>query len=150
MHEYSLAQAVINSIAELCQKNRAKGLEATVVLGELQQIEEGIFREALRELKKEQGLRARLRIKKENACFRCRACGFEWEFSKKKSNLSASSTECIHFLPDIAQCYMRCPRCKSHDFEIVRGRGVRIDEIKIIDARSRSSKSKKKKSKNAK
>jgi len=141
MHEYSLAQAVINAIAEFCEKNKIKHLvEATVVLGELQQIDKGIFRDALNEIKKECGLRAKIKIKDEGASFRCRACNFEWNFSKGKNNLNANDAERIHFLPDVAHCYMRCPRCHSPDFEIVKGRGIYIDSIAVIHKKVSSKK----------
>jgi hydrogenase nickel incorporation protein HypA/HybF len=42
----------------------------------------------------------------------------------KKKDLSSEVAEAIHFIPEIAHTYMRCPRCHSPDFEVIAGRGV--------------------------
>ena len=35
----------------------------------------------------------------------------------------------IHFVPELAHAYLRCPDCSSADFEVLGGRGVSIDAI---------------------
>ena len=38
--------------------------------------------------------------------------------------------EAIHFVPEIAHTYIKCPKCGSPDFEVVQGRGVWLESIK--------------------
>jgi len=49
MHEWSLAYAVISSSIEYCLKQGKKQATAIIELGELQQIDKEIFRDALKE-----------------------------------------------------------------------------------------------------
>jgi hydrogenase nickel incorporation protein HypA/HybF len=131
MHEWSLAQAVVNAVADHCVRNNARKVEAIVVLGELQQIDVSVFKLALKEILEAQGMRKiRIKIEHQQAVFKCRACGFQWSFSRTKKSLQASDAELIHFIPEVSHAYIRCPKCKSPDFEIVRGRGLWIKEIK--------------------
>jgi len=134
MHEWSLAQAVINSIADYCVKNNIKGsVKATVVLGELQQIDRGVFELSLKEILKEYGLKKiKIKTRCEKAEFRCRACNHKWSFSESKGKIDENNAELIHFVPEVSHAYMKCPKCKSPDFEIVKGRGVWIKEIEEI------------------
>jgi hydrogenase nickel incorporation protein HypA/HybF len=107
--------------ARICQKVTA----ITVKLGELQQIEREIFSFALEQiLSQEEPLvrHAKVILEMERAKFRCRVCNFEWAFEEQ--NLSLEIAEAIHFIPEIAHTYMRCPRCHSPDFEVIAGRGV--------------------------
>jgi hydrogenase nickel incorporation protein HypA/HybF len=32
--------------------------------------------------------------------------------------------EAIHFVPEMARVYARCPTCSSHDFALAAGRGI--------------------------
>ena len=41
----------------------------------------------------------------------------------------ADEREAIHFIPALANAYMRCPGCDSPDFEVTAGRGVTIAQI---------------------
>jgi hydrogenase nickel incorporation protein HypA/HybF len=47
-----------------------------------------------------------------------------------KKKLNEDESEAIHFLPEVAFVHTRCPKCKSPDFEITKGRGVTITSIK--------------------
>jgi hydrogenase nickel incorporation protein HypA/HybF len=44
-------------------------------------------------------------------------------------SLDEDETEAIHFMPEIAHIYIRCPQCKSPDFDIIQGRGVQVGVI---------------------
>lgn len=134
MHEWSLGQAVISGALDYAKKHKLKrAIKIGIVLGELQQIDLRVFRLALKELiKEQQAYKIKFKIKEEKATLKCRACGFEWSFSKTKKKLSKQDAELIHFVPDVAHAYMRCPKCKSPDFEIVKGRGVRIESVEEI------------------
>jgi hydrogenase nickel incorporation protein HypA/HybF len=44
--------------------------------------------------------------------------------------MEKENAEAIHFVPEIAYVYIRCPNCKSPDFEIMQGRGVWLERIR--------------------
>ncbi len=132
MHEWALAQSIIYSAIEYQKKNNLKEItEFTVKMGELQQIDKEILEFALKEIAQFKKMtKIKINIKTEKAILKCRACGHEWNLSNPVSKLGKYELESIHFIPDIAHVYLRCPKCKSPDFEIVKGRGVLIDSIK--------------------
>jgi hydrogenase nickel incorporation protein HypA/HybF len=99
-------------------------------VGELQQIEQDVFKFALSQLQKAELESARFRIKKVRAKLRCRACGHKWIFSKER--LDEGTIEAIHFIPEVAHAYVKCPRCGSPDFEVLEGRGVWLLSIKGV------------------
>jgi hydrogenase nickel incorporation protein HypA/HybF len=136
MHEWALAEAVI---ATAIEESRKEGLgevtQITVKIGELQQIELEIFQFALDELAKvhdEDSLltNAKIDLETERAIFKCRACGTEWDY--RDTGVNEDEGEAIHFAPEVAHVYVRCPSCKSPDFEVIQGRGVLIKAIKGI------------------
>ena len=47
-----------------------------------------------------------------------------------KKKLNEDESEAIHFIPEVAFVHTRCPKCGSPDFEIQKGRGVSITQIK--------------------
>ncbi len=47
-----------------------------------------------------------------------------------KRGLDEKEAEAIHFIPEVVFVHARCPKCKSPDFEIVKGRGVTLRTIK--------------------
>jgi len=132
MHEWSLAQAVIYTAIEYQKKEKLKEVtELEVKMGELQQIDIEIFKFALKEIvqfKKMMG--TKIRIETEKAVLKCRVCGYQWNFSDSTKRLNEDKAELIHFIPEVAHVYLRCPKCKSPDFEITKGRGVWISSIK--------------------
>lgn len=134
MHEWSLAEAVI---ATAIEESRKEGLEEIteikLKIGELQQLDIEIFKFALEELARacdEGSLLKNMKIEMETekAIFRCRVCGKEWDFGE--IGLSEDEYEAVHFAPEVAHAYIRCPSCKSPDFEVIQGRGVLIQTIK--------------------
>ncbi len=133
MHEWALAEAVIATVIE---ESRKEGLvevrKIKLKIGELQQIETEIFEFALNELIKVQGTlitKMKVEMDIERAIFRCRVCGNEWAFGDA-SKMSEEESEAIHFAPEVAHAYIRCPSCKSPDFEVLHGRGILIEYIK--------------------
>ena len=134
MHEWALAEAVIETAIE---ESRKEGLEEiseiTVQIGELQQIELEVFQFALDEIAKahdEDSLltNAKMRLETEQAIFKCRVCGTEWDY--RDTGVNDDEGEAIHFAPEVAHVYVRCPSCKSPDFEVIQGRGVLLKAIK--------------------
>ncbi len=131
MHEWALAEAVIAAALEIAEKEGLREIsEINVRVGELQQIEEDIFEFALSNLKSDKLKNAKIVISTAKAEFRCRICGTKWFFEKNK--VSEDTAEAIHFVPEVAHTYIKCPSCGSPDFEIVEGRGVWLENIKGV------------------
>jgi hydrogenase nickel incorporation protein HypA/HybF len=131
MHEWALAESVIKTAVEKAAAEKLKKLTETGVLfGELQAIDREIFSFALEELRAQfPAARAcRFKISTEPAAFRCKACSNE--FPLKGLKKTKDEAEFIHFVPEMAHTFLKCPKCKSPDFEIARGRGVSLTYIK--------------------
>ncbi len=133
MHEWALADGVVSTALKTAEKEGLKKIgKITIKMGELQQIDIEIFKFALKEIMQPQNTLLKdteIEIKTEKAFLRCRNCGHEWAFGDAMKKLDEDEAESIHFMPEIAHVYIRCPRCKSPDFEVVKGRGVWIDSI---------------------
>jgi hydrogenase nickel incorporation protein HypA/HybF len=134
MHEWALAESVITAAVNEAKKNQLQALkEITIQIGELQQIEYDIFKFALQEILKIQNKNlknVKFHIKTQKTLLRCHSCEYTWGFQKLKKNVTAVEGEAIHFIPEVVFTHARCPRCKSPDFEIIKGRGVSITSIK--------------------
>jgi len=131
MHEWALAETVIAAASETAEKEGLKKItEVKIGVGELQQIERDVLEFALSQLRTAKFKTAKFVIESIEAKFKCRVCGYNWVFSKKK--LDESTAEAIHFIPEIAHTYIRCPECGSPDFEVVQGRGVWLESIRGV------------------
>ncbi len=129
MHEWALAEAVITAAAQIATKEALKEVtEVTVKVGELQQVELDILKFAFSQLKPTSFKNAKFRITRAKTTLKCRACGHVWLFTKQK--LDKATAEAIHFVPEVAHTYIKCPQCGSPDFEITEGRGVWLENIK--------------------
>jgi hydrogenase nickel incorporation protein HypA/HybF len=131
MHEWALAEAVIAAAQQIAEKEKLKEIkEVTIKVGELQQIEQEILRFALSQLKPASFKNAKFRITKAKTTLKCRVCENTWLFRKNK--LDEGTAEAIHFVPEVAHAYIKCPKCGSSDFEIAEGRGVWLENIKGV------------------
>jgi hydrogenase nickel incorporation protein HypA/HybF len=131
MHEWALAEAVITAAQQIAEKEKLKEVkEVTIKVGELQQVEQDILRFALSQLKPASFKNAKFHITKAKTTLKCRACGNTWLFRKNK--LDEATAEAIHFVPEVAHAYIKCPKCGSPDFEISEGRGVWLENIKGV------------------
>jgi hydrogenase nickel incorporation protein HypA/HybF len=129
MHEWALAEAVIKTAAEIAEKeNLTHVTEVTVCIGELQQVERPIFRFALSQLKPSNLKNAKFHVRTAKTTLKCRVCGSTWIYDSKK--VDKETAEAIHFVPEVAHIFIKCPKCGSPDFEIVEGRGVWLESIK--------------------
>jgi hydrogenase nickel incorporation protein HypA/HybF len=102
-------------------------------LGELQQIDPELFESALQQLLRQKGelLRhAQIELEVEPASFRCRVCRREWGFDEAR--LAPEEAEFVHFVPEVAHVYMRCPGCGSPDFEVIRGRDLWLASLRGV------------------
>ena len=132
MHEWALAEAIIDAASQIAEKEGLKEItEVAIRVGELQQIERGILRFALSQLRTEKFRKTKFRIETKKAQLKCRACGNSWVFNKKK--LDENASEAIHFVPEIAHTYINCPKCGSPDFEILEGRGILLQSVKGVE-----------------
>lgn len=133
MHEWALAQGVISTAIDVAQENDADSIrKIEIKIGGLQKVEREVFEFALQEISKDSIAEgSEKRIETEEAILKCRKCGEEWDFSQAKEDLSEDEIESIHFMPDLAHTYIRCPSCNSPDFKIERGRGVWIDSVEL-------------------
>jgi hydrogenase nickel incorporation protein HypA/HybF len=131
MHEWALAEAVIAAVSEVAEKEELKEVtEVKIKIGEMQHIEQEIFDFALLQLKPAKFERARFETETERAELKCRACGHKWQFNKNE--LDNDSVEAIHFIPEVAHTYIKCPVCASPDFDITKGRGVWLKTVKGV------------------
>src|SRR5208283_3108021 len=129
MHEWALAEAILTSAKEIAEKEKLKEVTEVVIrIGELQQVEAGILRFAISQMKPPIFKNTKFRILKAKTTLKCRVCETTWEFNLKK--LDKTTAEAIHFVPEVAHTYVKCPKCASPDFEIVNGRGVWLENIK--------------------
>jgi hydrogenase nickel incorporation protein HypA/HybF len=131
MHEWALAEGVVSTATRIAEeKGLERVTEVKVNIGELQQIEEDIFRFALDQLRTPLLKDAEFVFETIPGRLRCRVCGEEWSFSP--GGLSEDVSEAIHFVPEMAHVYLKCPGCGSPDFEVKEGRGVYLASIKGI------------------
>ena len=131
MHEWALAEAVILTASEIGEKEGLKEIrEVRIKVGELQQIELDILEFALSQLKTSKFANAIFSIETTRAELKCRVCKHRWIFNREK--LDESTAEAIHFIPEIAHTYVKCPKCSSPDFEVLQGRGIWLESIKGV------------------
>ena len=130
MHEFALAQAVIDTALHAAHDAGISRITRIVVrLGELQAIDPDSFEFALREVLPVAEARladAAITVEREPAAFRCRACERHFSQAEAPRPSGHEESEAIHFIPELAHAFLRCPRCQSPDFEVVAGRGVTL------------------------
>ncbi|UCF67731.1 MAG: hydrogenase nickel incorporation protein HypA [Acidobacteriota bacterium] len=133
MHEFALADAVISAALETADKQNLSHITAIAVrIGELQQIDRETFEFALKEVIPNSEPRlagTSITLEVQHASFRCRACEAEFTLDQTRGPLVEDQLEAIHFIPELARAFIRCPDCRSLDFELLTGRGVSIDYI---------------------
>jgi len=135
MHEWALAEAVVSTVERLYTENGCKPvLAVNVLIGELQHVEMEVFSVGLENALKDRPFGPDVfHFEVEKASFRCNACGREW-LMEQQQQIGEEEQEAIHFLPEAAHVYMRCPSCGSPDFVLDRGRGVSIKSVELQDS----------------
>jgi len=132
MHEWALADSVITSALDFSKKEKLKKIsQVNIVFGELQNIDKEIFMFAIEELLKSANKiisSSKFKISNESAKFKCKVCLTEFTLNQVKK--TEDEAEYIHFIPEMAHTYLKCPKCKSPDFDLIAGRGVSIKSIK--------------------
>ena len=129
VHEWALAEALIRYVKELSKERGVNRVSKLVIkLGILQSIDRNVLEFSIMELAKINNLIIEsLVFEDEDAILKCRACGYEW--SLDMSELDEDVKEAIHFVPEVVHTFIKCPKCGSRDFEIVKGRGIAIKEV---------------------
>lgn len=122
MHEWALAESVIKTINE---KKEFVGKKVIVYMGELQAIDMEVFKFAMEEILKQNKKKIDFKIVVEESEFKCNSCGKDFSMSEVKKK-SEEEKENIHFIPEMVKAFVKCPKCKSIDFEIIKGRGVSL------------------------
>ncbi|KAA3606051.1 MAG: hydrogenase nickel insertion protein HypA [Planctomycetota bacterium] len=136
MHEWALAEGVVATALQTAEQEGFQRLtEVVVKIGELQNIKLEVFQQALEAVIPAQesllqGTEFRLELIPTQLC--CRACGHGFSVSEGKTELSPDEAEAIHFLPELAHGFLQCPNCQSPDFQVVDGRGVRLESVEGI------------------
>ncbi len=122
MHEWALAESVIKTAEN---KKEFRDKKIIIYLGELQNIDMEIFRFAMDELIKQRNIKLNYKFEIQKAEFKCNKCGEDFDIEEVKDK-SDDEKENIHFIPEMVKAFIKCPKCKSVDFEIVKGRGVGV------------------------
>lgn len=131
MHEWVLAEAIIKTIIKVAEENSLeKVIEVKIKIGKMQQIDQRVFNNALSELKPIEFRDTVFNIDVVETMLKCRFCGYEWFL--KEADLNEEILEAIHFLPEVSHSYVKCPKCRSPDFEIIGGRGVWVESVRGI------------------
>jgi len=129
MHEWALAEAVISSLKKVADREGLREIrEVHLKVGELQQVDGEILLFALSQMRSGKLANTKFILKTSRARFKCRVCGHKWTLKEVKA--PEEVRESIHFIPEAAYAYLRCPKCNSIDFEIIKGKDVWIEKIK--------------------
>jgi hydrogenase nickel incorporation protein HypA/HybF len=133
MHEWALAESVIEAVKAEAGKNRISSITGVAVrVGALQRMDLEIFDFALDTLSRNSGLAggiSGISVEVEECVLLCSLCEHRWGLSSQREDLSEEEGEAIHFIPELAHAYLRCPSCGSPDFRIIEGRGVSVESI---------------------
>ena len=134
MHEWALADSVITAAVDYSKKEKlTKVSQVNIMFGELQNVNKEVFMFAIEELLKSEKKvisSAKFKILDEVAKCKCKVCSTD--FTIKQVKKSDDEAEYIHFIPEMAHTYLKCPKCKSPDFDIIAGRGISIKNIKGV------------------
>lgn len=134
MHEWALAEGVVSTVVRIADEEELEEVtEVTIKIGELQQIEHDIIKFAIDQMKPDIIRDAKFIFESVPGKLMCRVCGKEWKFGP--DNLSEDVSEAIHFVPEMAHVYIKCPSCGSPDFQVIEGRGILLASIKGVKKR---------------
>ena len=145
MHEWSLAQAIVESITEAVNKKNSKRVKSLEVeIGSLAMLDKDIIVEAIKTLSEGTKLEgAEIKVYEEETKFRCKKCGKIWSFSEVKEELEKNWEDTkikdeygtqdlsIHYFPELVFTMMSCPSCGSKDFEILGSKEITIRNVVI-------------------
>lgn len=141
MHEFSVAQSIIDSINEDARVKNAKTVsEISIDVGELMQLDTSFLRHALKILRMGALSDAKLRIHIVKAKFSCRRCSYVWTMTEAKKQLSEVPEQLmvrepdsrelpLHFLPYLYPAFLHCVKCGSSDVSVTQGKDIRVRKL---------------------
>ena len=133
MHEWALAEGVVLTARELAEREGMRRVTRLVVrVGELQRISPEFFRKAIDAVLPADDERlagVELELELEPTSFTCRGCSKSFTLAEVADDLDDQGQEAVHFVPELAHGYLRCPSCEHHDFDVGSGRGIWIDRL---------------------
>jgi hydrogenase nickel incorporation protein HypA/HybF len=137
VHEWALAESIVCAVND--ESSRVSLSEVSLVkvaIGELQQIDMDIFKLALESVLPMSNLpldMEKIVLTVRESSLHCQVCKHEWKYREALEKLPEDDVEAIHFIPEMAHIYLRCPNCGSPDFVIdEEGRGVSIESIEGV------------------
>ena len=139
LHELSIAEAILEFVQNY-EVEKGKKLKRVVVgLGQLTQLDIDLLKDNLKALSEAYGLtHVNFLIKVEKTLFECNVCGFKWSWdeigTRILKDLCGEERECdnpIHYIPALANVFIKCPECGSLDFTIESGKGVKVIEVEF-------------------
>ena len=131
MHEFALAEAVVRAVLQTAESEGMTAVTRVAVqVGELQSIKRDVFEFALEQVGSDDPrlADAAMQVEIVPARFACRDCEHVFTLAETAER-DPDANEAIHFVPELAHAFMRCPGCGSPDFEVTGGRGVGIASI---------------------
>jgi hydrogenase nickel incorporation protein HypA/HybF len=133
VHEFALADAVVKTALGAAREAGITEIERIVVkVGELQQIQVDLFEFSLSQVLPEADpalAGVEFEVLTEPARFSCRPCGAHYGREELVVGDDPDRGEAVHFVPELAHAFVRCPDCGSPDFEIETGRGVTLEQV---------------------
>ena len=130
----ALAEGVIVTALKQARAQRRPLRRVVVRVGELQQIDTEVFADCLAAVRADDEpllAGARIDVEAEAAVLGCRACDARFGFADLAAPPGPEEREAIHFVPELAHAWVRCPACGSPDFAVRGGRGVHIEAIEL-------------------
>ncbi len=122
MHEFSTVKNIVDKVTEIALKEGAKEItRLEIELGELTLLEEEQMRFWLEIMisQTDLGKNAEIVLNKVYGVIYCNKCNY-------KGSLDTTGME--HLYP-----ILKCPRCDSHDLEIIKGNDCMIKSLEIED-----------------
>lgn len=133
MHELALADSVVKAAVRAADDAGLNRIDRIVVkVGELQQIEKDLFEYSLVNVVPAQDSRLDgvvFDVADEPVQLECRACGNSYGRAEIDLDSDGDDGEAVHFIPELAHAFARCPSCGSPDFDISAGRGITLERI---------------------
>ncbi|MCK4572696.1 hydrogenase maturation nickel metallochaperone HypA [candidate division WOR-3 bacterium] len=122
MHEFSIVKNIVEKVTEVALKERAKEItRLEIELGELTLLEEEQMRFWLEMMlsQTELGRGVEVVLNRISGVIKCKKCGYEG---------GLETTGMDHYFP-----ILKCPKCESHDLEIIKGDDCIIKSLEIED-----------------
>ncbi len=137
VHEWSVAESVIKTLAQWSSKNMIKEVKKVVIsIPSFSMLDVDMLKEAFNMMKGEYSLsNTLLEVKVKEPVFKCRNCDSTFTVNDindqiEKIKLEFGEEYPLHLMPALAPAFLVCPKCKSHDIEIS-SQDITIDEMEV-------------------